>query len=208
MSRTKRSFEANTYKITIDSTCSYCITNNIQHLVGEIEHINIAVNGIGGKQVSATMRGTVRWSFADDTGQVHNEYIPNTYYNADSPYCLYSPQHVAQIANDHHPSRNGTYCITYTDSLELHWNQQKQKRTVYVDPATYIFIMPLAPTYAPHHHRFTAFNHAIEEIDGDEYVMATKNVMCMVSNIIPPDDDESILESNYRVEDSKHAIVA
>jgi hypothetical protein len=84
--------------------------------VGDVQQVNIAVKGIGGKQVSATMKGTVRWSFANDE-QVHDEYIPNTYYNETSPYCLYSPQHVAQVNNDHHPLKNGTYCITYADML-------------------------------------------------------------------------------------------
>jgi hypothetical protein len=54
--------------------------------------------------------------------------------------------------------------------------------------------MRSAPTYAPHHDRFVTFNHAIEEIDGDQYEMATKNIMCMVSNVIP--DDESVSEGD------------
>jgi hypothetical protein len=190
----ERAFDTNTYAIAIDSACSYCITNDIRHFVGEIEHINVAVKGIGGKQVSATMKGTVKWSFANDAGQVHDEYIPNTYYNETSPYCLYSPQHVAQVSDDHHPKRNGTYCITYADTLELHWNQRQQRRTVHIDPGTNIFIMQSAPTYTPHNNRFVAFNHAIEEIDGDQYEMATKDIMCMASNVIP--DDESVSEGN------------
>jgi hypothetical protein len=192
--KTERAFEANIYDIAIDSACSYCITNDMQHFVGDIEQVNVAVKGIGGKVVSATLKGTVKWSFANDEGIVHDEYIPNTYYNAESPYCLYSPQHVAQSTNDHHPERNGTYCVTYADTLELHWNQRTQKRTVRIDPSTNIFVMQSAPTYEPHHGRFTAFNHAIEEIDGDQYTMTTKNMICMMSNVIPPDDDESISE--------------
>jgi hypothetical protein len=192
--RAERAFEANAYDMAIDSACSYCITNDLRHFIGDVQRVNVAVKGISGKQVLATMKGTVRWSFANDEGQVHDEFIPNTYHNESLPYCLYSPQHVAQVSNDHHPIRNGTCCITYADMLELHLDQRKQTRTVRIDPSTNIFIMRLAPTYAPHHKRFVAFNHAIEEIDGEEYEMATKDTMCMVSNVIP--DNESVSESN------------
>ena len=117
-------FDADAYTMVIDNACSYCITNDTRHYVGTPQKINIPVKGIGGKSVSATLKGTVKWSYTNDNGQVHDEYIPNTYYHKDSPYCLYSPQHVAQVANDNFPNKNGTSCTTFADEMQLIWDQR------------------------------------------------------------------------------------
>ena len=104
--QTTQMFDENnsdSFIMVIDNACSYCITNDLKHYVMPPEDIETPVKGIGGIKVRATKRGTVKWSFTNDQGQVHDEYIPNTYYHQTSPYCLYSPQHVAQVAKDHYP---------------------------------------------------------------------------------------------------------
>jgi Reverse transcriptase (RNA-dependent DNA polymerase) len=166
-------FDAQTYLIAIDTGCSFCITNDDRHFVGEVETVEVKVNGIGGKQVTANKRGTVRWSYLNDEGCVYDHYIPNTYYNKESPYCLLSPQHVAQMANDHYPDRNGTCITTYSDTLVMMWEQGQQRRTVDVDPSTNIFLMRSAPAFE----KFHAFNSTIEEIDNGRYEMHSPNIV-------------------------------
>ena len=146
-------FDRDTFDMVIDSGCSYCITKSIIHFVGTPEQTNVAVKGISRQIIKATMKGTVRWSFANDIGHVHDEYIHHTYYNADCPYCLYSPQHIAQQPNDHRPKKNGTYCMAYADHMELYWDQGTQKRTIQIHPKLNVFVM----TSSPNQHIFAAF---------------------------------------------------
>jgi hypothetical protein len=166
-------FDAQTYLIAIDTGCSFCITNDDRHFVGDVETVEMKVNGIGGKQVVANKKGTVRWSYLNDDGCVYDHYIPNTYYNKASPYCLLSPQHVAQMANDHYPNRDGTCITTYADTLVMMWDQGKQQRTVAVDPSTNIFLMRSAPAFE----KFHAFNSTIEAIDEGRYEMHSPNIV-------------------------------
>ena len=144
-------YDSDSFLIVIDNACSFCITNDKRHFVGQPETIDIQVRGIGGKRVTATLRGTVRWCIPNDDGEIHEELIPNTYFQEQAAYCLYSPQHVAQVANDNFPFPIGTYCATYADSVELYWDQRTEKRTVRLDPATNIAIMRSAPAFGRFH---------------------------------------------------------
>ena len=188
-------FDGDMFDMVIDSGCSYCITNDINHFIETPEQTNVAVKGIGGQVVKATMKGTVRWSFANDNGQIHDEYIHHTYYNADCSYCLYSPQHIAQQANDHHPKKNGTYSVTYADHMELYWDQGTQKRTVPIHPKLNVFVM----TSSPAKHIFAAFCAKIDDIDNYHHDMASPTIQAMNSNIIS--DGESEGESDNENDD-------
>ena len=115
--------DPDSFIMAIDNACSYCITNDSSHFIGKPESVKMRVRGVGG-QVTATLRGTVSWSFVNDSGAVHEELIPGTYYDRQAPYCLYSPQHVAQIANDHTPEADGTGCFTGASSVALYWKQK------------------------------------------------------------------------------------
>ena len=186
-------FDTNSFDIVIDSACSYCITNDASHFINRPQQINIPVKGIGGKQINATMKGTVKWSFANDNGQVHDEYISNTFYHKDSPYCLYSPQHVAQTANDHTPIRNGTMCTTYAKEMELVWDQRRQKRTIPINPLTNIFIMRSAPSNIGFH----AYSNVIEQDRGDEFTINTPMFQRRQTDAhVIPNDDSDIDEIN------------
>jgi hypothetical protein len=116
-------FDDESFTIVIDNACSFCVTNDVRHYVGTPEDVSVPVKGIGGIQIKATKKGTVKWSFTNDQGQVRDEYIPNTYFHENSPYCLYSPQHVAQIANDNYPIKNGTMYTGNAEEIVLIWDQ-------------------------------------------------------------------------------------
>ena len=61
------------------------------------------VDGIeGGLKILG--RGTFRFNIKDDEGEVHTIRIPNSVFVPGLRYCLLSPQHWAQMANDHYPT--------------------------------------------------------------------------------------------------------
>jgi hypothetical protein len=116
------------------------------------------------------------------------------YYNADCPYCLYSPQHVARVANDNYPKRRGTYAIAYDDCMELIWDQRRQTRTVPINEDHKIFIMK-----AYHNdNKFEKFNTEFDNICNYNAMMATPNLTALATHIIPDDDSvsDSVKDNN------------
>jgi hypothetical protein len=191
----------NSFYAMVDSGCSYCITNDMSHFVGKVQKLRAKVTGIGGEQILATSVGTVKWSFTNDQGQMHHEYIPNTYYNAQSPYCLYSPQHIAQIAQDNFPKPRGTYSVLYEDCIELYWDQRKQKKTVPLHPKNNIF--PLT-VYAniDDGTKFDMFNKTMNKICNYNAMMTNPDITAMTVHYIPDDASESEAESGTRTGDA------
>ena len=158
--KTDNGYDTDSFMIAVDNCCSRCITNSLDDFIEPPKKTNVRVRGIGG-DVSATMIGTVTWNIDDDDGVTHEFTIPNTYYNAKSPYRLLSPQHYAQITNDNYPKKRGTWCGTFDDAIELHWDQCKYKRTIRLDTLVNIALVRSAPGYK----RFHAFCHEIGQIE-------------------------------------------
>jgi hypothetical protein len=50
--------------------------------------------------------------------------------------CLLCTQHWSQSANDHFPTRNGTWQASYSDHIVLYWDQHRFTRTVPWDAST------------------------------------------------------------------------
>jgi hypothetical protein len=90
-SAAQHQYDTDSFLIAVDNCCSKSITNQMTDFVSTPVKVNIRVRGIGGN-VAATWKGTVRWRVEDDDGQVHVIELPGTYYHADSPYKLLSPQ--------------------------------------------------------------------------------------------------------------------
>ena len=65
---------------------------------------------------------TVCWLINDDFGVQSNIVLQKTLYA--SPICLLSPQHRAQCAYDHFPTKEGTWCTIYSNKVVLHWSQK------------------------------------------------------------------------------------
>jgi GAG-pre-integrase domain len=151
-------YDSDSKLMAIDNCCSKCITNDLNDYIEPPAEVNMRVQGIGGT-VTATLCGTVRWDIEDDDGVVHQQIIPGTYYNPGSEYKLYSPQHVAQVSNDHHPKPHGTWCATYDNSVVLQWDQRKYTRTVLLDRKKNVALMRSATGYQ----KFTAFCNTICE---------------------------------------------
>jgi hypothetical protein len=151
--------------------------------------------------------GTVKWSIEDDEGVVHSFLLPNTYYNADSPYRLLSPQHMSQVTNDNFPIRRGTWCGTFGDAIELYWDQRKYQRTIRLSIASNIGLFKSAPGY----NRFHAFCSEIGNIEPSTleentfYCMPATAVSVAESSDLDPDgtgedsdDDDSLDELSER----------
>ena len=154
-------FDTDSFLIAIDSACSYCITNDRKHLT-DVRKINVSIKGIGGQRIKSSLKGTAVWTYTDDEGVPYEHRIPNTHLDENSPYCLLSPQHIAQAAQDHSPTPCGTYGIIHDTAAELYWDQRSRKRTVPLDPATNIPLMRSAPGFT----KFHAFNTQIDKIEG------------------------------------------
>ena len=158
--RPRGCYDSDSFWIAVDNCCSKCITNNLQDFVSPPRKVSVKVRGIGG-DVQATLVGTVKWRVEDDDGVTHTWLIPDTYYNATSPYRLLSPQHRSQVVNDNVPRTRGTWCATYEDSVELFWDQRKFKRTIKLSTDSNIALMRSAPGYD----KFGAFCHEIGKIE-------------------------------------------
>jgi len=122
-------FDSDSYPIMVDNCASASITNNLNDFIQPPRVSNKYIQGISG-DVAALKVGTAAWPILDDQGCRHMIYLPDTYYAPNAPYRLLSPQHWSQIAKDHWPERNGTWCATYSNTLVLWWKQQRYKRTV------------------------------------------------------------------------------
>jgi hypothetical protein len=78
-------YDTDFFPILLDNHASKCLTNNLQDFLGTPTPTRARIKGIGGARVQATYKGTVRWSFADDDGRVHDFLLPDTYYSPGIP---------------------------------------------------------------------------------------------------------------------------
>ncbi|CAB9521468.1 Retrotransposon protein [Seminavis robusta] len=143
-------YDTDSVIIAIDNCSSRCITNCMHDFIDQPVPVKVSVQGIGGS-VTATYKGTVRWAIEDEQGVVHHFLIPDTYYNAATPFRLLSPQHWARAANDNAPRRRGTWCATYEDAVELFWKQRKFKRVIKLSASSNIAMVRSAPSYSKLH---------------------------------------------------------
>ena len=128
----------------IDDGASACITNNIADFIGRAPCINQRIKGIAG-HAQATHRATVQWKVEDNTGKVHSIHIQGTYYMAAVPDRILSPQHFAQVENDHCPKPEGMGLITNSKNITLFWGLQRYTKTIPLDKNLNIGLMWTAP---------------------------------------------------------------
>ena len=63
---------------------------------------------------------------------------------------MLSPQHWAQESTD---SKGGTWCATYHDSIRLHWDNKRYRKTVRLSQHNNVTIMKSSPTLS----KYSAF---------------------------------------------------
>ncbi|CAB9505787.1 unknown protein [Seminavis robusta] len=185
-------YDADSVLIAIDNCSSRCITNCMKDFIGKPTKVQVKVQGIGGT-VTATYKGTVRWSIEDDDGMVHHFLIPDTYYNPSTPYRLLSPQHWARVADDNRPKQRGTWCATYEDSVELFWNQRSFKRMIPLSPSNNIAIVRSAPSFSKLHAFCSEIAPAISSDRKEQELDETELLCCPAVSVT---DDESSVSSD------------
>ena len=123
-------FDTDSFTISVDDHCSYCICNNSDLFITDIiQTTNTFVKGING-DLPIRGRGNVRWRITDDQGKVHSLSIKGVLYVPSAPMCMVSSQYWGQQANDHTPKPEGTRAITESKSITLEWNQRKYIKTI------------------------------------------------------------------------------
>ena len=186
------SFDSDSFTIYVDNCASRCMTNDSSHFISPLKPTDrskrVKVKGIS-NFLNVEGEGTIRWRWEDDQGRVHQHIIRGALYVPNLPFCLLSPQHWAKQADDNYPRRRGTYCGTYDDACELHWDQRQYRRTLRWDPATNTASFRSA-SGATTYRVFTA---AVEEelgLENDEHVCYQTNVH-LVSDDEGNDEDSS-----------------
>ena len=140
----KNSFDSDSHHLMFDDGASSSITNDLQDFMRKPTPIMQKVKGIVGS-AEAMYRVTVKWKIEDDNNMNHTFTIPNTYYIANAPTRILSPQHFAQQMQDHKPHVEGTGCTTMSTTIVLFWNQRKFTKTVKLDPKLNIAMTNTAP---------------------------------------------------------------
>jgi hypothetical protein len=173
-----------------------CASASMSPYIGDFIDAPIKCKNVRIKGFKATSSevytGTIQWKIEDDNRREHTITLPRSYYTPQGNQRLFCPQHWAQVANDNHPKRRGTWSGTYDDCIEMYWQQRKFKRTVELDPVTNTGTIYASPGYKQYH----AFCAEVE----DEGLTDHHPIYCAASvyedpTIISDNDDDD--ESTY-----------
>jgi len=122
-------YDSDAKVILVDNCCTASITNGIKDFVTLPRPTKTNVERYNG-MTEATKVGTIKWDIENDAGRMHTIILPYSYYAPAGKYKLLCPQHWAQVANDHFPKPNGTWCATYSNCIVLHLAQGKYTQTI------------------------------------------------------------------------------
>jgi len=114
-------YNSDSVDIAIANCCTRTLTINLRDMVkGSVKKIKpIRVKGIGGQFQFITHQGTIRWIVEDDNGVAHEILILGSLYGSTIGMRLFSPQHWAQQAKDHHPTAKVTVATTDYEAVTL-----------------------------------------------------------------------------------------
>jgi hypothetical protein len=174
-------FDTDSHAIGIDNRCSAYISPDPKDFIGKFQKTNRTITGFGGMRVRSIMKGTLRWHWEDDTGQVHQFDIPDSYYVPCSKQRLLSPQHLARILKSKRSPR-GLVCENDADEAKLIWNNGRNARTVPISEYDNCFTFRLAPG-------FKYFMAYCAEFGLDTLTNNTKSLLADAT-LIEDDEDE------------------
>ena len=186
-------FDTDSVPIRVDNCASRCLSSNIDDFIDAPRKIHHrVVKGIGSNRIRDIYEATMQLRIEDDQGIEHDIIIPNAYYVPDARCRLLSPQHWSQEAKDNRPSRDGTWCATYSDRIVLYWKQRKYQRTIPLDPdETNVGTIYTAPGYKKH----IAFCVEIDESEHED--------LYFQANEVTDDEDDSSSEDQMDQEDDE-----
>ena len=181
-------FDSDAQTLMLDEGTSACITNDANDFIEPPKRVNKKVKGIKG-HAQATHRGTLKWYIEDDHGLVHVLVITGAYLIPETTTRILSPQHLAQQANDHYPTAEGTGVLTTSKNITLFWAQRHFTKTVLLDSKTN---MGLTMT-ASGARSFRAFCATVTTPE-------TKEMNIFTTHVIPDDDNDESFQPKDPVE--------
>ena len=110
--------------------------NDTNDCIEPPKRVDKIVKGIKG-HAQATHQSTLKWYIEDDNGLVHVMVITGAYIIPETTTRILSPQ-LAQQANDHYPTAEGTGALTPSKNITLLWAQRRITKTVPLDLKTNI----------------------------------------------------------------------
>ena len=110
----------------------------------------------------------------DDTGRIHGLYIKDTYLMEHFPNQILSPQHFAQVLNNHILVPEGTGTFTNNRNIILFLGQRKFTKTIPLDKQLNIRLT----WTAPYNEEFKAYMAKNPSVEMD-------NKRTFISHIIP-----------------------
>ena len=125
-------FDSDSFPLLVDNGASAPITNTQDDFIDTPTPVCNKVNGILGHTI-ATLKGTVKWKFEDDSGRIHLFMLKNTYLIPNTATWVLSAQHLAQQAKHNFPLPAGTGEFTMDKSMILTCNQHHYKKTIRLD---------------------------------------------------------------------------
>ena len=115
------------------------MTPSTKDFVGPILPRKGLLNGINGT-LPVKGVGTIKWKVLDDQGKEHDWLIKDSLYVPGLSMRLMSPQHWASQFHDNERA----WCTTFKNSVILHWNKNKFKKTIKLDGQQNVPVMKSA----------------------------------------------------------------
>ena len=183
-----RMFDSDSQALMLDDGTSACITNNKNDFIEPPQWVDHKVKGIKG-HAKATHRGMIKWHLEDNNGLVHVMVITGAYLIPEASTRILSPQHLAQQADDHYPSEEGTGALTTSKSITRFWSQRHFSKTVPLDPKTNVGLT----TTASGTRSFRAFCTTVT-------VPETRQTNIFMTHIIPDEEDDESFQPKDPIE--------
>ena len=181
-------FDSVAQTLELDDGASACITNDINDFIQPPQRVDKMVKGVTG-HAQATHWGTLKWYIEDDNGLVHVMVVTGAYLIPETTTRILSPQHLAQQANDHYPTAEGTGALTTSKNITLFWAQRRFTKTVPVDSKTNVGLT----TTASGAQSFRAFCATVNSPE-------TKEINIFTAHVIPDEEDDESFQPKDPVE--------
>ena len=131
----------------------------------------------------------MKWYIENEHGLVHVLVITGAYLIPTTTTRILSPQHLAQQANDHYPTAEGTGALTTSKNITLFWAQRHFTKTVPLDPKTNVGLTMTASGARS----FRAFCATVNHPETEEMNIFT-------AHVIPEEEDDESFHPNDPVE--------
>ena len=113
-----KQFDSDSQALMLNDGASACITNDNDDFIEPPKCVDHKVKGIKG-HAKVTHRATIKWHLEDNNGLAHIMVVKGAYFILEAATRILSQQHLAQQAEDHYPSEEGTGGLTSSKNITL-----------------------------------------------------------------------------------------